>query len=192
MKRQLIKAVAMAAFAVSLCPQTIVLAKPQWTTVSRRNAEDQVAKQLETMRVSAKLPKLKRSQPSVVDVQLVCTAALTGNKVKDPRFGGLETYVTRDLSAETDSLKTVALGTSRSADGGPGHRIYSDKDWGRYSISVQLDRSSTPDNPVYTVGVVRRQSALAEFFAPMTYDHPIEDSRDWKNQVDPACSNLRP
>jgi hypothetical protein len=189
---RLVTALAIACAAISLAAQTDESARSRLTTAAQRKAEDQVAAQLERIRTSAKLPKLKRVKPSVVDLQLVCTAARTGKEVHDPRFGGLETYVTHDLSAETESLRLVALGTSQPADGSPRYPVYSDKTWSRYSITVQLDRSSKPDNPVYTVGVIRRQSAFGELIAPITYDHPIRDSKDWKNQVDPACSDLRP
>jgi len=143
------------------------------------------------MRTTAKLPELRRVTASAVEVQLVCTAARTGKEVFDPRFGGLETYVTVDLAAETEPLRTVALGTPWRADGGPRYSLYF-KDWPRYSVVVQLDRDSKPDHPIYVVGVARRPSAVAEFFAPITYDNPIEDSRDWKKQVGPACRDRNP
>jgi len=105
-------ALAISGFAMSLAAQSATTANTQWSAKSRRDAEDAVARQLESMRASAKLSKLKRVHASVVEVQLVCTGALTGNQVSDPRFGALETYVTDNLSAETESLKRVALGTS--------------------------------------------------------------------------------
>lgn len=189
---QLVTALAIACTATSLAAQTNEFARSQLTPAAQRRAEDQVAAQLERIRSSAKLPKLKRVKPSVVDLQLVCTAARTGKKMHDPRLGGLETYVTRDLSAETEPLRLVALGTSQPAEGGPRYPVYSDKTWNRYSITVQLDRSSKPDEPVYTVGVIRRPSAFEEWIAPITYDNPIHDPKGWKEQVDPACSDLRP
>jgi hypothetical protein len=191
LSRRLITAIAITGFATSLTAQSVTVANTQWSEESQRGAEDAVARKLESMRATAKLPELRRVPASVVEVQLVCTAARTGTKVFDPRFGGLETYVTDDLSVETEPLKVVALGTSQSADGGPPYQVYS-KDWPRYSVVVQLDRSSKPDHPIYMIGIARRPSLLAELFAPITYDNPIEDSRDWKKQVDPACRKLQP
>jgi hypothetical protein len=151
---------------------------------------------LEAIRASAKLPPLKRVAPSVAERELVCTAAVTGRTVHDPVFGNLGTYVTRDLLAETEPLKVVALGTSACrtpqpcAESDARYKVYSDKDSGRYSVIVERNPNSTPDQPVYTVGVARRASALKEFFAQITFDNPIKDSNEGKKQVAPECRNL--
>lgn len=192
MQSKLMKLLAAFGIAVSLAAQTPVPDNTQWTLASQRAAEDQVAMKLDSMRASAKLPKLKRVNPSVVDLQLVCTSALTGKEVRDPRFGGLNTYVTRDLSAETEALKIVALGKSQPASGGTRYGVYSDKGWPRYSIVVLLDRTSTPTTRAYRVALARRMSLMAEFTVPVTYDHPIADANDWKEQVDPACRSIKP
>jgi hypothetical protein len=189
--RSFIGAVAFLGVALFLAGQSVPVSS-QWTAGSRRRAEDQVATKLESMRTSAKLPKLKRAQPSVAEVQLVCTAALTGKKTYDPGSGALETYVTSDLSAETEWLKVVAFGTSKDAVSESRYKVYSDKDWGRYSVMVELNRNSTPDRPVYTVGVARRPSALMEILGRISFDNPREDSIDWKTQVDPACRTQKP
>jgi hypothetical protein len=164
----------------------------QWSAESRRQAENLVAAKLESMRAAAKLSKLHRVRPSVAEVQLVCTAARTGNQAYDPAFGGLETYVTGDLSAEAEELKVIAFGTSRNTEGESRSRVYSDKDWSHFSVIVELNGRSTPDSPLYTVGIARRQSAWMEFLGSLTFDHPIKDKIDWKNQVDPACRAENP
>ena len=150
-----------------------------------------VAQKIDAVRSSAGLHKLKRVEPSTAELEFVCTAAVTGNEIRDPRWGGLDTYLTTDLAAETEALKTLALGTVQDKEGGPRRSIYRDKDWPRYSLVVELDRTSGPDRPVFRIGVARRGSALSEFFAPVTYDRPLHDANDWKEQVDPACRGLR-
>jgi len=113
-----------------------------------------------------------------MDFELVCTAALTGQKVGDPLFAGLATYVTNDLSAETETLKEITLGLPK-------------KKWPRYSVVVERNANSTPENPMYTVGVARRPSALLEFFAPLFFDVPFRGTNKWKEQVAPECRNRK-
>ena len=84
-----------------------------WSSKSKRAAEDAVATKIEMMRASAKRPALTRVNPSMMELELVCTAAFTGRKVGDPVMGGLGTYTTDDLSAETDPLKEMILGRLR-------------------------------------------------------------------------------
>jgi hypothetical protein len=47
-----------------------------------------VASKVEMIRASAKRPALKRVNPSMRELELVCTAALTGRTVGDPDTGG--------------------------------------------------------------------------------------------------------
>jgi hypothetical protein len=180
-----------AGLVVLIGAQTAVPTYLQWTAKSQREAEDKVAQKVDAIRFSAGLHKLKRVEPSAIELELICTAAATGNEVRDPRWGGLDTYSTTDLAAETETLKTLALGTALDKEGGSRREVYSDKDWPRYSLVVELDRTSRPDRPVFRVGVARRMSAFSEFVAPMTYDRPIHDSNDSKERVDPACRGLR-
>jgi hypothetical protein len=101
--------------------------------------------------------------------------------------------LTHDLSAETESLKIVALGTrgcespEQCPVGETRYREYPDK-WHRYSVIVELDANSKPDDPVYTIGVARRPSTLMEFFAPLGFDNPFAGTK-WKRQVAPECRN---
>ncbi len=192
MTRQFIGTIAIWAILLSAAGQSPAPAGQPWTTKLRLQAEDRVAAKLDAMRAAAGLPKLRRVQPSVAEAQLVCTAARTEKPVHDPAFGGLETYVTRDLSAETEPLRIIAFGTSEDAQGGSRYRVYSDKDWPRYSVVVELNRNSTSDSSLYTVGVARRQSTLMEFLGRSTFDSPHQDSTDWRTQVDPACRTERP
>lgn len=147
-----------------------------WSPKSKQSAEDAVAKKIREIRASDKRPPLKRVSPSTSEVQLVCTAALTGRKVHEPLWAGLVTYVTNDLSAETGALKWVTLSLPK-------------KDYPRYSVIVLLNTNSTPGNPTYTVGVARRPSVLLEFFAPLFADNPFKDMSEWKKQVAPQCKN---
>jgi hypothetical protein len=160
---------------------------PAWTLASQRRAEDQIAKRVDGARRSANLPPLKRVKASVSEVELVCTAALTGNEVHDPLLGNLHTYVTADLTADTEYIKLVALGTSGTPDGSPRWHVYSDKAWPRFSVVVLLDSTSKPELPMYRVGIARRPSGFSEAVAPMTGDNPAKDGKDWKKQVAPAC-----
>jgi hypothetical protein len=149
-----------------------------WSAKSKRAAEDAVAKKLDEIRASANRPPLERVGPSIREVELVCTAAVTGGKEGDPILGGLVTYVTNDLSAETEDLKKSTLGLPA-------------KQWPRYSIIVERNPNSTPENPAYTVGVARRPSALLEFFAPLFFDVPFKGMNDWKKKVAPECRNRK-
>ena len=178
--------------ALPLTAQRPTDATTQWSAASRRRAEDTVAARIESMRSAAGLSKLRRVRPSEADLQLVCTAAKTGKGVHDPAYGGLYTYVTGDLSAETERLRLVALGTSQGDKAGSRYEVYSDRNWPRYSVIVDLDRNSTPERPLYTVGVARRRSGLMEFWGPLSFDHPRKDANDWKEQVDPGCRSPRP
>ncbi len=150
----------------------------KWSPKSKRAAEKAVAKKLDEIRAAANRPPLERVSPSVREVELVCTAALTGGKEGDPIWGGLETYVTNDLSAETDALNKSTLGLPK-------------KQWPRYSVIVERNPKSTPENPAYTVGVARRPSALMEFFAPLFFDVPFKGMNDWKKKVAPECRDRK-
>jgi hypothetical protein len=184
--------IAVSGIVLSLAGQGSAPVTSQWTATSRHRAEDQVATKLELIRAASGLSKLRRVRPSLAEVQLVCTAARTENRVHDPALGGLETYETRDLSVETEALRVVALGTSQGTKDDPRYRVYSDRDWPHYSVVVELNGNSTPDSPLYTVGVARRQSGLMEFFGRSSFDNPKNDSIDWKKQVDPECRDERP
>jgi hypothetical protein len=65
------------------------------------------------------------------------------------------------------------------------------KDWPRYSVIVERNPNSTPENPAYTVGVARRPSALMEFFAPLFFDVPFKGMNEWKEKVAPECRNRK-
>jgi hypothetical protein len=110
----------------------------------KRKAEDQVAKQFDAIRASAKLPELARITPTIEQVQLVCSAAISGKEVREPMFGGLTTYVTADPTISDERLRNVAVSLY-------GQQL---KHGTRYSIAVLLDRSSTADHPMYMVGVL--------------------------------------
>jgi hypothetical protein len=170
----------LAVLTISAGAQTTQPSASGWPAKSKRAAEDAVASKIVTMRATAKRPALKRVNPSVRELELVCAAALTGRKVGDPIFAGLETYVTDDLSAETEPLKRLTLG-----------RFYPAKKWPRYSVIVDLSANSKPEHPEYTVGVARRPSAALEFFAPLFFDSPFKGMNDWKKQVAPDCKNLK-
>ena len=176
--KRFIRSVVMVGLTISVCAQATQPSGSEWSLKSKRAAEDAVASKIETMRASAKRPPLKRVSPSEMDFELVCTAALTGQKVGDPLFAGLATYVTNDLSAETETLKEITLGLPK-------------KKWPRYSVVVERNANSTPENPMYTVGVARRPSALLEFFAPLFFDVPFRGTNKWKEQVAPECRNRK-
>lgn len=150
----------------------------EWSPKSKRAAEAQVAKKIDEIRASSNRPRLKRRSPSVMEVQLVCTAAVTGKTVGDPIYGELETYATSDPSAETENLKRITLDLPA-------------KKWPRYSVIVERNPNSTPENPSYTVGVARRPSASTEFFAPLFFDVPFMGMREWKKEVAPDCRNRK-
>jgi hypothetical protein len=127
-----------------------------WTLASQRKAETQIANLVDATRKLANLPPLRRATATVSEMQLVCTAALAGKNVNDPMIGSLETYVTGKLDAVIESIQLVALGTFGSHDGAPRYRVYSDKDWPRFSVVVLVDQSSTPANLAYRIGIARR------------------------------------
>jgi hypothetical protein len=170
--------VVVAVLTTSAYAQTTQPGASEWSSKSKRAAEDAIARKIEMIRASAKLPALKRVNPSMRELELVCTAALTGRTVGDPVMGGLETYATDDLSAETETLKELTLG-----------RPY--KKWPRYSVIVELSTNTKPEHPEYTVGVARRPSAALEFFAPLFFDVPFKGMNKWKKQVAPDCKNRK-
>jgi hypothetical protein len=176
--RRFIRSAAVAALAISAYAQTAQLGPNAWDANSKREAEDAVAKEIDYVRASAKRPALARVSPSIMDVQLVCTAALTGHKEGDPIFGGLETYQTNDPSAETATLKQVTLELPK-------------KKWPRYSVVVERSANSTPEGPAYLVGVARRPSALTEFFAPLMFDVPFKGMNEWKKRIASECRNRK-
>jgi len=175
-----LRLVVAAVLTISAYAQTTQPSASEWSSKSKRAAEDAVASKIEMIRGSAKRPALKRVNPSTKELQLVCTAALTGRTVGDPVMGGLETYATDDLTAETKPLMEQALG-----------RDYPDKKWPKYSVIVELRANSTPDHPEYTVGVDRRPSAALEFFAPLFFDVPFKGMNEWKKRVAPDCKNRK-
>src|ERR1700689_855947 len=134
---------------VSAHAQTTQPSPSGWPAKSKRASEDVVASRIEMSRAAAKRPPLRRVNPSMMELELVCTAALTGQKVWDPIFAGLVTYVTDDLSAESDPLKKVTLELAA-------------KKWPRYSVIVELSANSKPEHPEYRVGVARRPSVALE------------------------------
>jgi hypothetical protein len=174
-----LRLVVLAVQTISAYAQTPQPSASEWSAKSKRAAEDAVASKIEMMRAAAKRPVLKRVNPSIRELELVCTAALTGRTAGDPVMGGLETYTTDDLSAETEPLKELTLG-----------RFYPAKKWPRYSVIVELSANSKPEHPEYTVGVARRPSAALEFFAPLFFDVPFKGMNEWKKQVAPDCKNL--
>ena len=161
--------------------------QPVWTMASKQQAEAQIGKRIDETRRGANLPPLKRIKASESEVELVCTAALTGSEVHDPMLSNLHTYVTDDLNIGNEYLTLVALGTSGTPDSGKRWRVYSDKSWPRFSVVVLLDSTSNTDHPVYRVGLARRPSAFDEHIAPLTGDNPAKDGSDWKKQVAPPC-----
>src|SRR5437016_2405292 len=121
-------AIAVVGLTMSLSTHTATSRSVKCSSKLRRTSADQVSKQVDAIRASAKLPPLTRVRPSREELELICTAALTGRKVNDPAFADLRTYVTHDLSAETETLKIVALGTRAcSPDGETRCREYPEK-----------------------------------------------------------------
>jgi len=175
-----LRSVVAAVLTTSAYAQTTQPSASEWSLKSKRAAEDAVASKIEIIRASAKFPALKRVNPSMREIELVCTAALTGRRVGDPVMGGLGTYATDDLSAEAETLKELTL-----------ERAYPAKKWPRYSVIVELSASSKPAHPGYTVGVARRPSAALEFFSPLFFDVPFRDMNEWKKQVAPDCKNRK-
>jgi hypothetical protein len=178
--KSFLTSIALVALTISAHAQTTQSSASEWTSKSKRAAEDAVASKIEMMRAAAKRPALKRVNPSMMELELVCTAALTGRKVFDPISAGLETYVTNELSAETEPLKELILGQS-----------YPAKKWPRFSVIVELSANSKPEHPEYTVGVARRPSATLEFFAPLFFDVPFKGINKWKEQVAPDCKKTQ-
>ncbi len=121
---------------------------PVWTKASQQQAEAQIAKRIDEMRRGENLPPLKRIDASQSEIKLVCTAALTDSEVHDPMLGNLHSYVTDDLNISNEDPALVALGTSRTPDHVKHWRVYSDKNWPRYSVVVLLDRNSRTGRPV--------------------------------------------
>lgn len=176
--KSLATSLAFMAMTVSVYGQANQLGGNQQPSKSKRAAEDIVAGKVDEIRASAKRPPLKRVNPSEREEELVCTAALAGKKIGDAVLGGLETYMTNDLSAESEVLKKSVLG-------------FPEKDWPRYSVIVEGNAISTPENSTFTVGVARRPSATKEFFAPLFFDVPFKGMNKWKKDIAPECRNRK-
>jgi hypothetical protein len=174
------RSVVLAALAISAYSQTTQPSASEWSAKSKRAAEDAIASRIEMLRAAANRPALKRVNSSMRELELVCTAALTGRTAGDPVMGGLETYATDDLSAETEPLKELTLG-----------QFYPAKKWPRYSVIVELSADSQPVHPKYTVGIARRPSAALEFFAPLFFDVPFKGTNKWKEQVASDCKSRK-
>ena len=172
-------------------PQTTQPSGVDWSPKLRRAAENALVDKINDIRTSAKLPPLERASPSVEELELVCTAAFTGRKVGDPLFADLETYVTDDLSVETEPLKDAALGPEPCRGPRSWYPAYCHRKRPRYSVIIERNANSTPDKPVYTVGVARRPSAILEFFGPLMSDVPFKGMNEWKKQVVPECQNRK-
>jgi hypothetical protein len=175
-----LRLVVFAVLTISADAQTTQPSATEWSAKSKQAAEDAVASTIEMMRAVAKRPALKRVNPSIRELELVCTAAVTGRQAGDPIMGGLTTYETGDLSVETDALKEMILG-----------KFYPKKKWPRYSVIVELKANSAPEKPIYTVGVARRPSAALESSAPLFFDLPFKGMNEWKKQVAPECKDRK-
>jgi hypothetical protein len=178
--KSFLRSVVLAILTISGYAQITQPSASEWSAKAKRAAEDAVASRIEMMRAVAKRPALTRVNPSMRELELVCTAALTGRTIGDPVMSGLETYATDDLSAETEPLKQLALG-----------QLYPAKKWPRYSVIVELSANSKPEHPLYTVGVARRPSAALEFFAPLFFDVPFKGMNEWEKLVAPDCKNRK-
>jgi hypothetical protein len=105
---KLLFALAISSLAVdqALPAQTAASQKPIGASVVRqRAAEDEVERNLQSIRLSSGLPHLKRVPASDPELELTCTAAQTGQEVHDPELGNLRTYVTSDLASQPEQLK---------------------------------------------------------------------------------------
>src|ERR1700679_7098 len=173
-----VKYLVMAGLTISAYAQTAQITGNDWSPKSKRAAEDLVARRIDELRASANRPALKRVDPSVMESELVCTAAFTDRKMGDPLWGGLLTYDTDDVVAETDALKEMILGKS-----------YPKKKRPRYSVIIERNAKSKTDHIVYTVGVARRPSAVMEFFGPVMSDVPFKGMNEWKKSIVPECRN---
>lgn len=153
-------------------------------------AQDRVAQMTDTMRQQHGLPKLKRRAASTEEVQLVCTAAVNGASVHEPRGGALEVYSTDDPSQISEPLKIIAFGTTYESRSGTRRLVYSDNEWPGYDVVVYA-HAGAGGARTFTVGVSRR-SRMNDFFGWMTFDRPVSDSTDWKKQIAPECTNQHP
>lgn len=169
---------AIVALTLSVYAQVTHPSAGEWSPKSKRAAENAIANKIDQIRASANRPRLERVGPSAREVELVCTAALTGGRDGDPISGGLETYETSDPSAKTEALKRITLDLPA-------------KEWPRYSVIVVRNRNSTPESPAYTIGVARRQNALMEFFSPLFFDVPFKGMNKWKKEIAPECRNRK-
>jgi hypothetical protein len=102
-------------------------------------------------------------------------------------------YVTQDLLEINETLTSVALGTAAcpknsACTNGETRYPLGWKDAPRFSVVVERNpQTDQQKKPTYTVGVARRPSAAAEFFAPITYDNPVKNANDWKEQIVSQC-----
>jgi hypothetical protein len=72
-----LSSVVLAVLTISAYAQTTQPSASEWSAKSKRAAEDAVASKIEMMRAAAKRPALERVNPSMRELELVCSAALT-------------------------------------------------------------------------------------------------------------------
>jgi hypothetical protein len=160
--------------------------------MSGSRGEDRVAQIIGQMRSQSGLIQLRRLTPSKEELQLVCTAAVTGKSLHEPMFGALQIYFADDVSEQAEALKVVALGSSLDSKTNTRYPVYADKDWGRFSVVVFAVQPSRNNSGTYAIGVARHASRMKELFSPMTFDHPVSNSEDWKMQIATECRVERP
>jgi len=146
-------------------------------------AEAKIVRAIQGARARAGLPPLKEVTASRAELELVCTAALTG---REPSYGELITYATDDLAYDSPEWESIALGKPIARpENGRSAVLLVDREWPRFSVVVLTDKSGKGR---FRVGLARRTSRLGEvmdrFFA--------EDYGGWKKQVDPACRGFKP
>jgi hypothetical protein len=164
-------------------------------TLRQRDAEDQVAKILDTERVSLKLKPLKRVRPTDFELQMTCTAALTNNTdIEHSGLASFQVYKTTDFEQTSDILYFIASG--RRKDWGESERaVFTNAD-SQYSTIVFRDPRGSTEKPVWFVGVSRHESNTKTWFGCIANEFTLNDScwgykQYLKDIVAPACAGLK-
>lgn len=134
--------------------------------------EDKVVRLFETIRIDAKLPRLKRIRHRDSLEQQVCTVTVNGETPKKSMPDTFALYKTVNLESIPSELRQVAS--------------FDDDRFPRYSISVWRVREVQTREVAYWVGIERYRSSAFEFFDNHSTDD-IYYHNDWKKNVVPEC-----
>jgi hypothetical protein len=191
------------AFILSVCCATPSLGQPSARSVSctsyemktipprQKDHEDEVARLVDQVRSAAKLRSLKRTRPSVWDLQLTCTAALENKAMFDDlELRVFKVHASQDLVNNSAFRDLLTFGSNHDPKAERHYQSFWDKEFPNYSVIVFLDPDSSSTNSDYYVGIARHESRIQHLQGCLFTEDGCND-RWWKSMVSPICESLR-